>query len=245
MERGYSTFIIKRASEVERTIEGWCSTPSVDLAGDVVEPSGMRPVKGSLPLLWQHSPSQPIGRVLSVTPSSEGVWFKAQLAKVDEPGTLRDRLTEAWQSIAAGLVRGISIGFTGVDWDRLATGGRRWKSWILHEVSCVTIPCNVDCTAATVKRYARQSAATTSVIVRLDRPVTAQRKVHRVVRLEQPSTLPIRAAINAAIDHHVAHQQNPDSDAMLARALAAGAKATDAELAALAYRLAKLEAGRG
>ena len=227
--RAYSTFEIKRASREERTIEGWASTPSVDLAGDIVDPKGMQ-TRGHIPFLWQHSHDQPIGAVLSATAEAGGVRFKAKLATVDEPGKLRDRLEEAWGSIKSGLVRGISIGFTGLDYEPMRTGGRRFKSWMLHEISAVTIPCNADCTVATVKAAA-----------------LAQRRPSRVVRLTPEEMA--RAGI-------VSTANRPLSEAMLRAAdkmegeglpefvgaqLAALGRAGDDVLTDIRARLARIE----
>jgi hypothetical protein len=40
-----------------------------------------------------------------------GIEIEAQIKKIPEPGKLKDRVDEAWQSIKYGLVRGLSIGF--------------------------------------------------------------------------------------------------------------------------------------
>ena len=57
-----------------------------------------------MPLLWQHKHDQPVGHVEYAKPTKTGIPFKARIAKSDEPGTLKDRLDEAWQSIKLKLV---------------------------------------------------------------------------------------------------------------------------------------------
>jgi phage head maturation protease len=83
---------------------------TADRDGDIVEPKGAE-FKLPIPLLWQHDSRQPIGQVFYAKVTSAGIEIKARIAKVAEPGTLKDRLDEAWQSIKAGLVKGLSIGF--------------------------------------------------------------------------------------------------------------------------------------
>jgi HK97 family phage prohead protease len=107
-----------------------------------------------LPLLWQHDSSAPVGQVTHATPTKTGIPVTIQLAKMDEPGTLKDRLDEAWQSIKLGLVRGLSIGFAPVEYSYLEdTGGIRFTKWNWLELSAVTIPANTDASIATIKRY--------------------------------------------------------------------------------------------
>jgi hypothetical protein len=44
-------------------------------------------------------------------PNKNGISVKFKFARVRSPAALKDRLDEAWRSIKAGLVRGLSIGF--------------------------------------------------------------------------------------------------------------------------------------
>src|ERR1044072_7649491 len=110
LKRAYSTLTVKSLDEDQRIIRGMATTPSPDRVGDVVEPLGVK-FKNPLPLLWQHDPTKPVGTVKFGKPTKDGVAFEAQLAKVDQPGTLKDRVDEAWQSVKLGLVRATSIGF--------------------------------------------------------------------------------------------------------------------------------------
>src|SRR5688572_30676441 len=111
MNRAYSLIEIKRVSEDQRTIEGIASTPTPDRMNDIVEPLGAV-FKTPMPLLWQHDSRQPVGHVTWAKATKEGIAFKAVLAKTDEPGNLKNRLDEAWQSLKIGLVRAVSIGFS-------------------------------------------------------------------------------------------------------------------------------------
>src|SRR5699024_2113185 len=69
-----------------------------------------------------------------------------------EPGALRDRLEEAWQSVKAGLVRGLSIGFKPLETEPIKdTMGLRFKAWEWLELSAVTIPANSEASIQTIK----------------------------------------------------------------------------------------------
>lgn len=151
LKRAYSLFTVKQIDEDERIIEGIATSPTPDRMDDIVEPEGAE-FELPLPLLWQHNSRQPIGSVMRAKVTDEGIEVRAQLAKTDEPGTLKDRLDEAWQSIKLGLVRGLSIGFRALETsDIKGTFGIRFLRWEWLELSAVTIPANTDATIAVVK----------------------------------------------------------------------------------------------
>jgi HK97 family phage prohead protease len=152
MNRAYSLLTIKAMDDDQRIITGIATTPTPDRVGDIVEPKGAE-FKLPIPFLWQHNSSQPLGHVTKAKVTDAGIEITAQLVKIDEPGKLKDRLDEAWQSIKAGLVRGLSIGFKELEYSRLDDGsyGYRFLRWLWLELSAVTIAANGDCTIQTVK----------------------------------------------------------------------------------------------
>ena len=159
MIRAYSTFEVKEINEDERVIEGIATTPSTDRVGDIVEPKGAQ-YKLPLPLLWQHNSAEPIGHVLSAKVSKDGITVRAQFAKVAEPGRLKDRLDEAWQSVKHKLVRGLSIGFRSIEHSFMEEGnGIRFLKWDWLELSAVTIPANQEATITAIKAASTTLAA--------------------------------------------------------------------------------------
>jgi HK97 family phage prohead protease len=154
MDRAYSLLTVKAVDEESRTIEGWATTPSVDRVGDIIEPLGVK-FKNPSPLLWMHRHDQPVGTVNFQRPTKEGVKFTAQLPKVAEAGTFRDRVDEAWHSVRAGVVRAVSIGFRALDGavEALPGGGARFKKVEVLELSLVSVPANQDATITAVKFY--------------------------------------------------------------------------------------------
>ena len=149
--RAYSVFEIKSYDEDERIIEGIATTPTPDRMGDIVEPEGAK-FALPVPLLWQHNSSAPIGNVEFAKVEKGGIRFRARLAKVTEPGTLKDRLDEAWQSIKAGIVRGVSIGFRALELNYLAdNSGIHFKVWEWLELSVVTVPAQAEATIDRIK----------------------------------------------------------------------------------------------
>jgi HK97 family phage major capsid protein len=88
--------------------------------------------------------------------------FTAQIPKITEPGRLRDRVDEAWQSVKEGLIRGVSVGFRVLNdaMDFMAdTGGIRFRETEVLELSLVAIPANVDATITSIKSFDERPAA--------------------------------------------------------------------------------------
>jgi HK97 family phage major capsid protein/HK97 family phage prohead protease len=163
MNRAYAVLELKAVDDDQRTIEGIATTPTPDRAGDILEPAGAR-FALPMPLLWQHDQTQPIGEVLDARVTAAGIVIKARLAKIDDAGRLKDRVDEAWQSIKAGLVRGLSVGWNPIEVLPIkGSFGKRAVKWLWAELSAVTVPMNVEATILAVKSSAQPA--------RKDRPV--------------------------------------------------------------------------
>lgn len=180
MNRAYSIFTVKSVDEDQRVIEGIATTPTTDRVGDVVEPRGAK-FTLPLPLLWQHRSSEPIGHVVQASVGEDGIRIKAKFANIVEPGRLKERLDEAWQSVKHGLVRGLSIGFMPMKDGaeplnpKEPWGAQRFTAWDWMELSAVTIPANADASIQTVKSMDAQhrSAALRAekgLVVLLEKP---------------------------------------------------------------------------
>ena len=160
MQRAYSVLNVKSLDDGNRILRGWATTPEPDRVGDVVEPLGVK-FKNPLPLLLHHDSRLPVGTVKFEKPTKQGVQFEAQIAKVDEPGTLKDRVDEAWQSVKAGLIPAVSIGFRAVgdSIERIKDGGLRFLSTEVMELSLVVIPANAGAVITQVKSIDRKTLA--------------------------------------------------------------------------------------
>ena len=150
--RAYSVLNVKSIDAEQRTISGIATTPEVDRAGDIVVSTGVK-YKNPLPLLWQHNHSLPVGTVEFGTPTQKGVPFTAKLPNIEESGTLKDRVDEAWQSVKSGLVTAVSIGFRPFadKIERLKGGGIKFLETEVFELSLVTIPANAGATISQIK----------------------------------------------------------------------------------------------
>lgn len=171
----YSALEIKAMDETsgKRTFRGVATTPTMDRAGDIVEPKGAQ-FKLPIPLLWQHDSRSPIGWVRSAKVTDAGIEVEGEVHNETEPGTLKDRLDEAWQSMRAKLVAGLSIGFKPLESNRIGdTYSYRFVKWLWLELSAVTVPANGDCSIQAIKsadQAIRRAASGARPIVRLDPP---------------------------------------------------------------------------
>jgi HK97 family phage prohead protease len=186
--RAYSILEVKSVDETERTIRGIATTPAVDRVGDIIDPLGVK-FTNPLPFLWQHFHDAPIGTVEFEKPTKDGVKFLAKLPLITEAGNLRDRIEEAWQTIKAGLVRAVSIGFRPLEYAFIDNGGIRFDEVEVYELSAVTIPANSEALITSVKSIdaaLRKAAGIPDPeIPTPPEPATIGKSV-RVVRLNDP-----------------------------------------------------------
>src|SRR5262245_63429492 len=153
MDRAYSIIGDVKAVDLERrTFAGIATTPDLDRQNQILDPLGVT-FTNPLPLLFHHDQAQPIGTVTLSTPTADGIAFEAEIPVITEPGRLRDRVDEAWQSIKAGLIRGMSCGLRVLERQKDGQIWRLTKSELL-ELSLVTIPANLNASIHLVKSYA-------------------------------------------------------------------------------------------
>lgn len=191
--RAYSLFDVKSVHEDKRIIRGIATTPAVDRVGDIIEPLGVT-FKNPMPFLWQHQHDKPIGTVKFDTPTEEGIKFEAELPVIHEPGTLKDRVDEAWQSIKLGLVRAVSIGFRAIEYAFLDEGGIRFLKTEVFELSAVTIPANEQAVMTSIKAMTPEAISLLKKFdTRVDEGIqpapepAASGKSVRVVKLDSPA----------------------------------------------------------
>ncbi len=158
--KSYSTLQIKSIDTEQRIIKGIASTPSTDRDGDIVESRG---AKFSLPypLLAQHDHNQPIGEVVESRVTSKGIEITAKIVKGSGLGYVED----TYKKIKAGLIKGLSIGFRGIDVKHLEKG-MHFKTYEILELSAVTVPANQDASIQSIKHYCGSSCRKKSVDLR-------------------------------------------------------------------------------
>lgn len=114
---------------------------AVDQGGDVVQAgayaaslAAIAARSGSVKMLWQHDPAQPIGVWDEVREDARGLWVKGRIL------TEVARGREAVALLAAGAIDGLSIGYRTVKARKDDKGGRILAELELWEVSLVTFP---------------------------------------------------------------------------------------------------------
>jgi HK97 family phage prohead protease len=99
-----------------------------------------------IPFLWQHDRKDPIGWIHQAEVKDHGILIKGEVAKVEGESPLALRLSNAWDYIQAGLVKGLSVGFKVNERQR-----ERITKWSWFELSAVTMPANGDCSITALK----------------------------------------------------------------------------------------------
>ena len=163
MNRAYSVLQTKSIDDEQRVIEGWATTPAADRVGDVVVPEGVTSA-AEIPLFLHHDSTKVVGRVRLGKASEKGVPFTARLPKIDEPGTLRDRVDEAWGMVKHGLITAVSIGFRPLDGavESLKGGGLKFLKSEVLELSLVPVPANSQALVTAFKSIDQQQSAPAS-----------------------------------------------------------------------------------
>lgn len=154
MRRAYSLLEVKEMAEEGEfhVIKGMATTPTPDRMNDIVDPMGAQFAE-TIPLLWQHDSSKPIGHTEFGKPTKKGIPFTARLPVIKEAGALKDRVDEAIQSLKYRLVGAVSIGFRVLNdaIERLDNGGLKFLETEIMELSLVTIPANAEATITSIK----------------------------------------------------------------------------------------------
>lgn len=138
-------FCCSGSSDIETNgseIEGYASLFGIaDKGGDIVMPGAyraslerLRSAGGSVKMLWQHDPAQPIGVWDEIREDDRGLYVKGRLL------TEITRGQEAAALLQAGVIDGLSIGYKTVVAERGENGRRHLKELELWEVSLVTFP---------------------------------------------------------------------------------------------------------
>jgi Escherichia/Staphylococcus phage prohead protease len=141
-------FEVKELTE-DGVIEGWASTTDLDEVGDRVLPGAFAKsvaANPTVPMLWAHDTTQPIGVWDMLTENTRGLYAKGRLVLSVA------KAKEAFDLLKAGAVTGLSIGFQTKRAERdRKTGVRMLKEILLREVSLVTFPANNSARLVSVK----------------------------------------------------------------------------------------------
>ena len=116
-------------------ISGYVSRfDSVDRGGDIVRRAAFLGARADVPLLWQHDPARPIGRVLRLTEDGVGLKMVAGVSPDCRDGE------DALALMRSGAVDGLSFGYRVKSARPRPGGGRELLKLDLIECSVVTLP---------------------------------------------------------------------------------------------------------
>src|SRR5690606_3329124 len=111
---------------------------------------------------------QPIGHVTEAKVTKAGIEIVASIAK-----GVSEEIDRAWNLIKSGLVRGLSIGFRGIDVEQIPNSwGVIFNQWEWLELSAVTIPANSEATITAIKSVDMEIRAALGKADEDDRPVS-------------------------------------------------------------------------
>lgn len=188
-ERAYSFLQIKSLDNEQRMITGMATTPHPDRVGDIVDPMGAK-FAPEIPLLWMHKHDKPVGVTTFGRPTKAGIPFTAVIARIAEEGELKSLCDFAWQSVKAGLVRAVSIGFLPKKFEALSTGGLHFKESEVFELSLVSVPANANATIQTIKALSGYRDETARGAVPLmTRPAIVPDDMNGAIRLVNAKSL--------------------------------------------------------
>ena len=138
-------FEVKQVSDAGE-IEGYASVFGVkDLGGDTVMRGAFKGAQGkTIPMLWNHDPSQPIGVWDRMSEDEHGLRVSGKMVME----VARARETHALMQ--SGAIKGLSIGYRTKGYDPDGNG-RKLTDLDLMEISAVTFPMLPDAQVTGVK----------------------------------------------------------------------------------------------
>jgi len=138
-------FGFKVIDEEKRIIEGYASTDTLDLEGDIVDLNATRlaveEYQKFAAVRLMHR-AQPIGVIERLQVDTKGLFVRVRVVADD-----------AWKLVKEGVLKGFSIGYANAKRvaDTVKTGVSRMISYDLIEISLVDAPANRDCSFVLTK----------------------------------------------------------------------------------------------
>lgn len=168
----------KSVSDDQRIIRGIATSPRPDRLGDVVVMDGVESAS-DIPFMLHHDSRLPVGRAKLGKPTKAGIPFEARLPMVAEPGTLRDRVDEAWHSVKYGVITAVSIGFRVLD-DAVeaiqGTNGLKFLKTEVMELSLVAVPAQPQAVITGFKSLDQKSIDSIYASIQAARPAATGNK---------------------------------------------------------------------
>lgn len=141
MNKIFQSMTIKSSDSEQRIITAIANSGVLDRTNEIVRISGITYDPKNLPvLLWQHKHDKPLGKILSLKKTDQGLEMVAQIAKYDTESELKQLTDSIWESVKQGVIKSCSIGFRPLNYDKDSSGAMIWTESELLEVSLVSVP---------------------------------------------------------------------------------------------------------
>lgn len=211
MNAPFQTKSFKAGPVTDNEVEGLASAyGNIDHAGDIVERGAYKRTLDrfnasakSLPFLAHHRHDKPIGRIIELRDSNEGLYFKARFSDSHDGQNVRSQFLD-------GTLDSFSIGYRVLQKQADRVNDRkvlRLKEIALHEISAVTFPCNELAKLTAVKGDIASSFPDLSLEDQQRVADFAATLMTKGDTLEENGNDPVAASIDLAInalDHVVA-----------------------------------------
>jgi len=143
LKRTCTLRVVTKAAGKARTYRFVASTPSVDRAGDVIEPNWeLEAFKATgMPILWGHDHfAPPIGRGVYVGVEGKNLVIDIEFAPADiyPHAGLIENLVDA------GFIKSVSVGFKPIEYGFIEPRGMHITKSELLEISVVSVPMNAE-----------------------------------------------------------------------------------------------------
>lgn len=131
---------IKAESDGSVVFEGYANKAIVDRGNDLIGKKAWKldNYKKNPIVLFNHDHTKPIGKMMDVKATDEGLWVKGRISNSRDPDISRIR-----DLVKEGILNSLSVGMRVHDEDR-QEGVNVIKSAELHEISVVAVPMNQD-----------------------------------------------------------------------------------------------------
>lgn len=141
MNKLFLSATTKGIDSANRTLTAYGNRPIIDRDEELIEAGAwdLEEYKQNAVLLVGHDyKSLPVGKVIDIRDTAEGLLFKAQFAQT---GTAN----EVWQLYSEGFLKSFSVGFLPLEWIDGKSQGEPRRTYTkakLLEISCVSVPSN-------------------------------------------------------------------------------------------------------
>lgn len=130
-----------KSTAKEITIEGFANRAVVDRVKENIMPDAWKldNFRKNGTMLFNHDHNMPIGKMIEIKPTKDGLWLKGRISSSDHPDIRKVR-----DLIAEGILNSYSVSFVPLDQSKDGDGINNIKSAELLEVSVVSVPANQD-----------------------------------------------------------------------------------------------------